>query len=214
MILAVSWLLLFGFFGVFTNRWLEGYQTTANAIRVVIATLLSYAWYVHPNWVTINSVALCMGLFVLMQLKDITLKQVLTFSIAIMTYDAVAVFGTKMMQEVAASVSAKETLAPIVVFIPRSFAIESDRVFIMGLGDIVIPGAIIMMAINKARQYAAPLLSVGAITGYVAGALVSFAMLFGFQHPQPATIYLIPGALAGFLVPAWYYGLVKKSLSD
>ncbi|MBI3632253.1 MAG: hypothetical protein HY225_02295 [Candidatus Vogelbacteria bacterium] len=180
---------------------------------IFLSAVLSYGWYVHPNRITIDTMAILMATQFLVTYRNITLKQSFVLSLGIMGYDALMVFGAGLMQKVVAGATiGGKVLIPVLVMIPKTLSIDSDYQFMLGLGDIVIPGFIVICALRLAVRYRKSSLVIGAWLGYVAGSIAALSMLFIFKFPQPATIYLIPGAFAGLLAAAWYESLVNKIL--
>ncbi|MBI3633935.1 MAG: hypothetical protein HY226_06650 [Candidatus Vogelbacteria bacterium] len=178
---------------------------------VLMSVALNFGWYVYPNWITIDFIALFMGVQMLVAYRNITLKQSAILSFGIMGYDALMVFGTGLMQKVAeGAATGGKVLIPVLVMIPKTLSINSSNQFMLGLGDIVLPGFIVMCALRLAVRHRSLSLAIGAWLGYVAGSIMALTMLFIFKFPQPATIYLMPGTFLGLLLAAWWNGLVDK----
>lgn len=157
------------------------------------ASLSTHVWLTYRNWITMDIVVFAMALMMLLGFRNITYQQCVVVSAAIMVFDAISVFGTKHMVVYAESAA---TNNGIMLNVPMGFSPDAAQAFSLGLGDIVSPGLIVLLAcrLYKARGAA------GAIAGYVVGMVVTLVVLIVFQFPQPATIYLLPATFAGFLL--------------
>ncbi|KAH8498758.1 hypothetical protein H0E87_017619 [Populus deltoides] len=107
-------------------------------------------------------------------------------------YDIFWVFFTPVMVSVAKSFD-----APIKLLFPTA---DTARPFSMlGLGDIVIPGIFVALALRfdvsrgKESQYFK-----SAFLGYTAGVVLTIIVMNWFQAAQPALLYIVPAAI-GFL---------------
>lgn len=149
-------------------------------------------WLLRPNWLTVNIVATLSAVAILVLLRTISLRALTLFGIGVVIYDVIAVFSTKKMIELASSMSSM----PLLISIPKSFDLSSAPFTMLGLGDIVIPGTLIMACVvtkNRTMQM------FGAI-GYFFGLAVALTVLSLTHSAQPATIYLIPGTLLGIFL--------------
>lgn len=210
IILFVTWLIIL----IFTSGILH--QTALNSlarntISVSFATILSYSWYAYPNWLTIDTTTLILVIQFLLTFRNISIKQSALIACGIMIYDAFMVFGTGVMQKVAGeAISNGKVLMPILIMIPQSLSLESKAIFVEGLGDVVLPGLVVMCAMRESIRLSMPTLTMGACAGYIMGSLISLMVLIVFNFPQPATIYLMPGVFVGLLSVAWHKRLIKK----
>lgn len=195
------------------------HKITARTAGVFIAFLLIYLWFYYFNWIITDAVALVLALFFLISFKRITFVQSLLVGASMVIYDVVAVFGTgvmiKLVNEIMPVVPniripSSGGALPILFVVPSSFSLETHMLFMIGLGDIVMPGLIAVAAINKARQLNCYLPIFGALFGYVAGALFSTAAMYITGAAQPATIYLVPGVVLGFVLAALFCGKLKE----
>jgi len=114
-------------------------------------------------------------------------------------------FGVGVMQDVA--VGAMST--PAVVTIPEGFTYGPT---VTGLGDIVLPGIVVLVAFKKARELKAPLLGYLTAVGYFIGSLFVDTIIMIFHYSQPATLYLLPAVLSAFVLTAHFYGISFSSL--
>jgi presenilin-like A22 family membrane protease len=149
---------------------------------------------------------------------------------ALMVYDAIAVYRTKHMVSLADVVT--EMKLPILMVMPdsagydytvaptlkeqRSQPVEERGAMFMGLGDIVIPGTLVVSAFIWLPS-APGLLGIGgnvwAALGAMVGSLVGYALLMRLVmkgNPQAGLPFLNGGALLGY---ALFYVLVFHSFS-
>ncbi|KAI0355633.1 hypothetical protein OH77DRAFT_1402433 [Trametes cingulata] len=122
-------------------------------------------------------------------------------------YDIWWVFGTEVMVKVATSLD-----VPIKLLWPKSVVFSTERGFTMlGLGDIVIPGMFIAMALrydyhrtsqrvqqaNVSRVY-----FFATLFAYVAGLVATMTVMHVFRKAQPALLYLSPACILSFVLTA------------
>ncbi|KAJ6593886.1 peptidase A22B, signal peptide peptidase, partial [Mycena capillaripes] len=117
-------------------------------------------------------------------------------------YDVWWVFGTEVMVKVATSLD-----VPIKLLWPKSVVFATERGFTMlGLGDVVVPGIFIALALRYDHQRAgAPAHSgfakpyfYAALAAYVAGLVVTMGVMHTFGKAQPALLYLSPACIVSF----------------
>jgi len=122
-------------------------------------------------------------------------------------YDIWWVFGTEVMVKVATTLD-----VPIKLLWPKSVAFSGSRGYTMlGVGDIVIPGMFIGLALRydldreggKSKAY-----FYGTLVGYVLGLIVTMGVMHVFGQAQPALLYLSPGCIGSFVIT----GLVRGEL--
>ncbi|KAJ7218078.1 peptidase A22B, signal peptide peptidase [Mycena pura] len=117
-------------------------------------------------------------------------------------YDVWWVFGTEVMVKVATSLD-----VPIKLLWPKSMAFAAERGFTMlGLGDVVIPGIFIALALrydhHRAgapghRAFGKPYFYAG-LGAYVAGLATTMGVMHAFGKAQPALLYLSPACIGAF----------------
>ncbi|WVZ87357.1 hypothetical protein U9M48_034004 [Paspalum notatum var. saurae] len=121
-------------------------------------------------------------------------------------YDIFWVFFTPVMVSVAKSFD-----APIKLLFPTA---DAARPFSMlGLGDIVIPGIFVALALRfdvsrgiKNRYFNS------AFLGYTLGLTVTIIIMNWFQAAQPALLYIVPGVIGFVAVHCLWNGEVKQLL--
>jgi len=126
-------------------------------------------------------------------------------------YDVWWVFGTKVMVSVATSLD-----LPMKILWPKSATFSMvNGTMMLGLGDIVIPGIFISLALRydhfrytKAKPvgtFMKPYFT-ASLVAYVAGLATTMTVMHVFHAAQPALLYLSPACILSFVITAWRRG--------
>jgi len=126
-------------------------------------------------------------------------------------YDIWWVFGTKVMVSVATSLD-----LPMKILWPKSIAFSTvNGSMMLGLGDIVIPGTFVSLALRhdyfrytKAQPvgtFTKPYF-IASLVAYVAGLATTMVVMHVFHAAQPALLYLSPACILSFVFTAWRRG--------
>jgi presenilin-like A22 family membrane protease len=195
-------------------------------ISLVIATIIITLLLKYPEWYVIDvcGFIIAAGATAIFGIS-LTIPLVITLLIILAIYDALAVYKTKHMIDLADSVM--DLKLPVLLVIPKtkkySFIRETKRLkekiekkerrdaFFMGLGDIVMPGILVV----SAYRFIPNGLPIAIAT--IVGILIGFTILMGFVikgKPQAGLPFLNGGAIAGYLVSSFilFGGLVGFSL--
>ncbi|MFQ6663216.1 hypothetical protein Gotur_030820 [Gossypium turneri] len=178
------------FFGRFLTFEIE---FTRSQIIAAIPGTFFCAWYAsQKHWLANNILGLA---FCIQGIEMLSLGSFKTGAIllaGLFVYDIFWVFFTPVMVSVAKSFD-----APIKLLFPTA---DTARPFSMlGLGDIVIPGIFVALALRfdvsrgKGSQYFK-----SAFLGYTVGVVLTIVVMNWFQAAQPALLYIVP-AVIGFL---------------
>ncbi|CAK9134624.1 unnamed protein product [Ilex paraguariensis] len=168
-------------------------EFTRSMIVAAIPGTFFCAWYAsQKHWLANNILGLA---FCIQGIEMLSLGSFKTGAIllaGLFVYDIFWVFFTPVMVSVAKSFD-----APIKLLFPTA---DSARPFSMlGLGDIVIPGIFVALALRfdvsrgKESQYFR-----SAFLGYTVGVVLTIVVMNWFQAAQPALLYIVP-AVIGFL---------------
>jgi len=131
-------------------------------------------------------------------------------------YDIWWVFGTEVMIKVATTLD-----IPIKLLWPKSLVFSDANGFAMlGLGDVVIPGIFISLALrydhyhfchsSPQRPFTKPYFYT-ALSAYIVGLVITMAVLHVFKNAQPALLYLSPACMLAFFVTALIRGELKEA---
>jgi len=196
-----------------------------------VSAALYLALLVDPQWYIVDLVGfLAAGALVAILGISFAILPAFILLIALMVYDAIAVYRTKHMISLADVVT--EMKLPILMVMPdsvgydyaaapplaeqRNLPTEERAALFMGLGDVVIPGTLVVSAFVWLP--AAPTwLGLGAglwvALGALMGSLFGYALLMRLVlrgNPQAGLPFLNGGAIAGYAVA---YLLVFHSLT-
>ncbi|KAG5065658.1 hypothetical protein JHK86_009389 [Glycine max] len=165
------------------------------------------AWYaLQKHWLANNILGLA---FCIQGIEMLSLGSFKTGAIllaGLFVYDIFWVFFTPVMVSVAKSFD-----APIKLLFPTA---DSARPFSMlGLGDIVIPGIFVALAlrfdVSRGKQ---PQYFKSAFVGYTVGLVLTIVVMNWFQAAQPALLYIVPSVIGFLAAHCLWNGDVKQLL--
>jgi len=189
---------------------------------LALALLVTILLYVYPEWwvVDLSGVFMAVGVTAILGFSIGILPLILLLAV-LAIYDAIAVYQTKHMVALADTVMDQHL--PIMLVIPKESGysfLEQPRLqeqidagqereaMFMGLGDIIIPGALVV----SAQVFLAPTPWMFGLTANIAvalctlvGGLCGYLVLMHFVlkgNPQAGLPLLNGGAIAGYLVGA------------
>ena len=214
ILFSVGYTSFYAFFLPVLNIIFPGYPDIVLISSLILAVLLVISLYKYPEWyvIDISGIIIGVGAIIIFGIS-LGILLVLILLIALAVYDAISVYKTKHMIDLADTVM--DLKLPVLLVIPkkRGYSLlketkrlkdklkegEEREAFFMGLGDIVIPG-ILVAAVY--RQIAAPegfLIAIGTIIGI----LIGFTILMTFVlkgKPQAGLPCLCGGAIIGYIV--------------
>lgn len=181
-------------------------------IAVILAIILVYILYKFPEWYVIDIAGIIIGagaIAIFGMSLGVLLVIILLVGLAI--YDAISVYKTKHMIDLADTVM--DLKLPVLLVVPkvRHYSLiketkslkqkikEDDKrdAFFMGLGDIVMPGILVVAIYNNVGG------SLPIVLSAIIGTLVGFAILMIFVmkgKPQAGLPLLCGGAIAGYII--------------
>jgi presenilin-like A22 family membrane protease len=184
---------------------------------IVYAIATPLAWWFWPNWLTLDLLAILLVLIGLQSYMQITLnfKAISVIAAGMFVYDVINVYFTGNMMKLAeAAVGTKaepnEHPLPFMLLVPDRLALDAGRAAALGLGDILLPGVMIMIAAVLAYRHNRMQPLYGGLIGYAVGLIAIFGILVVAKQGQPALITLYPCVLAGILLGARRAGLVRE----
>ncbi|KAH7673490.1 Peptidase A22B signal peptide peptidase protein [Dioscorea alata] len=182
-------------------------EFTKSQVVAAIPGTFFCAWYAsQKHWLANNilGIAFCIQGIEMLSLGSFKIGAILLGGLFI--YDIFWVFFTPVMVSVAKSFD-----APIKLLFPTS---NPERPFSMlGLGDIVIPGIFVALALRfdvsrgKPNRYFN-----SAFVGYTVGLVLTIFVMNWFQAAQPALLYIVPGVIGFVAVHCLWNGEVKELL--
>ncbi|MCK4970703.1 MAG: hypothetical protein KAS77_09255, partial [Thermoplasmata archaeon] len=206
--------------------WQFTSYVVAEILAIQIAIILTYALYKFPEWYVVDATGLLVaaGATAIFGIS-LGILPAIVLMVVLAVYDAIAVYRTKHMVDLAESVM--DLRLPILLVVPKEAGYsfmeqgsikeeiaegkEREAMF-MGLGDIIIPGVLVVSALTFLTPERVGEVLVAGIPGNV---VVSFATLLGAVcgfwalmwfvwkgRPQAGLPLLNSGAIIGFVISA------------
>ncbi len=181
-------------------------------LSILLAALLVAVLVKYPEWYVINICGIVIGTGAVALFGiSLSILLVIVFLIGLAIYDAISVYKTKHMIDLADTVM--DLKLPVLLVIPKirrySLIKETRRLkeqlkegeerdaFFMGLGDVVMPGILVASVFTNVPN------GLGVALSVIAGTLVGFAVLMTFVmkgRPQAGLPLLCSGAILGYVV--------------
>jgi len=181
------------------------------AVAILVITLVKY-----PEWYVIDICCIIIGVGAIGMLGiSLSIFLVIVLLIVLAIYDALSVYTTKHMIDLADTVL--DLKLPVILVIPkmRKYSLlketkslkeklkdeEERNAFFMGLGDIIIPGFLVASTFHNVPS-----------NGLLVALSVMLGTLFGFTllmtsvikgKPQAGLPYLCSGAILGYLISSY-----------
>ena len=225
MLGSIGYLAFFVFYALLAIvvPWLLALVISVGAAFALIVLLVKY-----PEWYVIDVCGVLLGVGSIAMLGiSLSVFLVIILLAGLAVYDAISVFGTKHMIDLA-DVVFFDLKLPVMFVVPKKLGFsfiretkslkeklrsgEEREAFFMGLGDVVMPGMLVTSAFyNIAGGGLVVALSV------MLGTLVGFGVLVVFLvrgKPLPGLPFLCSGAILGYVVSSYllYGQLVGLSL--
>jgi presenilin-like A22 family membrane protease len=204
----------------------------ALVLSLVVSGILTFALFKYPEWYVVDAVGISVaaGVTAIMGIS-FTIFPTLILLILLAVYDAISVYKTKHMVTLADAVAAEKL--PILLVIPKKLDYsykdqesikkqissgEEREAMFMGLGDMIIPGVLVVSALASNADKLSTLVfgipgPLIVSIGTLIGGLVGFAVLMKFVmkgNPQAGLPLLNSGVIMGYFVT---YYLVFQELS-
>ncbi len=191
-------------------------QTLSILIAIIATGILIVALIKYPEWYVIDISGIIVGVGAIGIFGiSLSIFLVIVLLIGLSVYDAISVYKTKHMIDLADAVM--ELRLPVMLVVPKtkSYSLiketkgikeklegkEEREAFFLGLGDIVMPGILVAATLhNIADNGFLIALSV------MIGTLIGFAVLMSVVikgKPQAGLPYLCSGAILGYVVSSY-----------
>jgi presenilin-like A22 family membrane protease len=181
-------------------------------ISIILAITLIIVLYKYPEWYIIDLSGIIIGTGAIAIFgMSLGILLIVIFLIALAIYDAISVYKTKHMIDLADTVM--DLKLPVLLVVPkiRNYSLiketkslkeklkddEERDAFFMGLGDIVMPGILVAAAYNNIPNGLPVAISI------MIGTLVGFSILMIYVmkgKPQAGLPLLCSGAIAGYII--------------
>jgi len=186
-------------------------------IAIVIAGIIVFLLLKYPEWYIIDIAGIIIGSGAIAIFGiSLGILLVILLLIGLAVYDAISVYKTKHMIDLADTVM--DLKLPVLLVVPkiRHYSLiketkslkeklksgEERDAFFMGLGDIVMPGILVASIYHNVNNSLPVALSV------ILGTLIGFAILMIFVmkgKPQAGLPLLCSGAILGYLISSYIF---------
>jgi presenilin-like A22 family membrane protease len=202
-------------------------DTISIVLSIICAIVLIVILYKYPEWYVIDISGIIVGTGAIAIFGiSLGVLVVIILLLILAVYDAISVYKTKHMIDLADTVM--DLRLPVLLVIPKTLPYslinetkslkekidegEKRDAFFMGLGDIVMPGMLVI-AVYRSITNGLPL----ALSALI-GTLIGFSILMIFVikgKPQAGLPFLCGGAIAGYVIGSLilYQELVGLTLS-
>ena len=212
ILFAVGYTSFYAFFLPLLNIALPSYSYIVFGLSITLAILLVIALYKYPEWYVIDLSGIIIGVGAIIIFGiSLGIILVILLLIGLAVYDAISVYKTKHMIDLADTVM--DLKLPILLVVPkiRKYSLIKETIrlkkqidegkerdaFFMGLGDIVMPGILVAAAYTHIDNGLPIALAV------IIGTLIGFLILMTFVmkgKPQAGLPLLCSGAIGGYLI--------------
>ena len=185
-------------------------------LSIVAAAILIVVLIKHPEWYIINLCGIIVGVGAIGIFGiSLSIFLVIVLLIGLSIYDAISVYKTKHMIDLADAVM--DLKLPVILVVPktRKYSLLKEtkglkekleekkerEAFFMGLGDIVMPGILVVSSF-----YNIPDNGFLIALAVMLGTLVGFAVLMSVVikgKPQAGLPYLCSGAILGYVISSY-----------
>lgn len=217
ILFAIGYTMFYAFFLRVYALLLPLNVTGLLVLSVVSAAIIVFLLYKYPEWYIIDLTGILVGISAIIIFGiSLSVFLVILLLIGLAVYDAISVYKTKHMVDLADTVM--DLKLPVLLVVPKkreySLIKETRRLkeqikekeerdaFFMGLGDIVMPG-ILVVSVYYSNPNA---LSVS--IGTILGTLVGFAVLMRYVlrgNPQAGLPLLCGGAIIGYVLSSFLF---------
>ena len=214
ILFAIGYTSFYAFFLPVLNILFPVHQDLVLISSLIFAVLLVIALYKYPEWyvIDISGIIIGVGAIIIFGIS-LGILLVLILLVALAVYDAISVYKTKHMIDLADTIM--DLKLPVLLVIPkkRGYSLlketkrlkeklkegEEREAFFMGLGDIVMPGILVAAVYRQINAPEGFLIAISTIIGILIG--FSILMIFVLKEkPQAGLPCLCGGAIIGYIV--------------
>ena len=195
------------------------FVVTANLallLSVIAAAILIVALIKYPEWYIIDLIGIIVGVGAIGIFGiSLSIFLVIILLIGLSIYDAISVYKTKHMIDLADAVM--DLKLPVMLVVPkvRTYSLlketkglkekledkEEREAFFLGLGDIVMPGILVVSALQNIPDNGL-LVALSVMIGTLIGFTVLMSVVIKGK-PQAGLPYLCSGAILGYVVSSY-----------
>ena len=186
-------------------------------LSIVISIILIVALYKYPEWYVIDICGIIIGAGAIAIFGiSLGIILVLILLICLSIYDAISVYKTKHMIDLADTIM--DLKLPVLLVVPKirnySLIKETKRLkeklekneerdaFFMGLGDIVMPGILVISVYSNIEN--SLMIAISVIIGTLVGFLLLMTLVIKGK-PQAGLPLLCGGAILGYIISSLYF---------
>lgn len=194
---------------VIPELWSIGFSIVATIVLIMM--LVKY-----PEWYVVDACSVMVGVGSIATLGiSLSISLVIILLIGMAIYDAISVYKTRHMIDLADTVL--ELRVPVMLVIPkiRNYSLinetkslkekllkeEEGKAFFIGLGDIIFPGILVVSTFYNIPSNGL-LIALSVVVGTLLG-FIALAASLGKGKPQAGLPYLGSGAILGYLVSSY-----------
>jgi hypothetical protein len=170
------------------TKWLGKYPWVA--IKVVVSIVIGFSWLFLTDWIMYDIIGVIGAVAFLSLFPALDFKRMLALGGAMVIYDIIGVYGPGGWIVMLAG--GMNFLPPAVLVVPSALAVSAPTIMMLGLGDVIVGGVILITAgLYKAKW--------AAFAGYVLAIAGAYTLVKVTGHAVPATMFIIPimlGAIA------------------
>ena len=168
-------------------------------VTATFTSLVCWMWLGYSRapmgWLVINLTTILVMIFVLSEYAQHFRWPIIRIALVSLTiFDVISVFVTGHMIDIAAA--SMKAGFPGLVYFPDFHTWKP--IMILGAGDIVFPGTLMILAITTGYETKRWLPMWGTLAGFIAGQMICTLVLIFFHWAKPAMLYLVPGVLIGY----------------
>ncbi len=189
-------------------------------LAIITALILVILLYKYPEWYIIDICGIVIGAGAIAIFgKSLDIFLVISLLIILAIYDAISVYKTKHMIDLADTVM--DLKLPVLLVVPkiRHYSLiketkslkeklkenEEREAFFMGLGDIVMPGILVAAVFNYVKINNI-VNGISVVLSVIIGTLIGFSILMIYVikgKPQAGLPCLCGGAILGYLISSY-----------
>jgi len=208
-----------GYTTFFVFYLLLSFVVTANLaplLSIIAATILIVALIKYPEWYIIDLTGIIVGIGAIGIFGiSLSIFLVIILLIGLSIYDAISVYKTKHMIDLADAVM--DLRLPVMLVVPkvRTYSLlketkgikeklegdEEREAFFLGLGDIVMPGILVVSALQNIAE-AGFIVALSVMIGTLIGFVILMSVVIKGK-PQAGLPYLCSGAILGYVLSSY-----------
>jgi len=168
-------------------------------LSIIFSIFMLFLLIKYPRWYIIDTFGIFLASGIIAIFSSLPIMYIIILISLLAIYDLISVYKTKHMVKLAKD--ALSTNLPLLLVFPKIKRHGKKDAMYMGLGDVVIPGMLIVASYIQQ--------DIKALIFTLAGSLAGLSLLLFLvsSRPQPGLPFLNSGAIIGYLSYKILYGL-------